>query len=57
MTFCALSSGLSVGSGMTGVTVCAQSATAQASAIESLSCTLFFHPIPLCDRFLSGRKH
>src|SRR5215468_2195014 len=47
VTFCALSSGLSVGSGMTGVTFCAQPMTTQASAtsaIESLSCTLFFHP-------------
>src|SRR5215472_4021171 len=47
VTFCALSSGLSVGSGMTGVTFCAQPMTTQASAtsaIESLNCTLFFHP-------------
>src|SRR5215467_2302111 len=47
VTFCALSSGLSVGSGMTGVTFCAQPLTTQASAtsaIESLSCTLVFHP-------------
>ena len=47
VTFCALSSGLSVGSGMTGVTFCAQPMMTQASAtsaIESLNCTLFFHP-------------
>jgi len=36
-----LSSAIGVGSGMT---FCAQPATAQASAIKSLSCTLFSHP-------------
>src|SRR5690349_1033512 len=52
--YCAISTAQGVGRGSdSGTTFCAQPATAQASAIESLSCT---DPIPVCERLLSGPR-
>src|SRR5215470_3578675 len=51
-TYCAISTAQGVGAGSdSGTTFCAQPATAQASAIDSLSCT---YPIPVCERILPG---